>query len=385
MLNAEAIMIELGFPEEQFSELTSEFGMSQAQMPAELEYLHENFIRETSAYCSLDAKTVEALQEAAGIIRQTPALRVFFWHVIFTLTQWRTMYDNWPEPEKHLKNLSGTFYLLAALAAVKIARGRYLADGYPADVVRETLSSPRYSAEAFRSQNRRPGFSPMGLGWFRRYLTCELFRLGRFEYFLANVLLQPAVLENATGQRIVLQDPRFTEQEVDGKLIDTRRGEAEDTLRKFSLTEWKVILRSGDPVMSMHIPCGGNMTLEAAKNSFEQAFRFFHEYFPNRFYPAIVCKSWIANPQFLILLPESNLSRLMREGYLYPLPSAGVEGLEFIFGTRTMNKYGNDYAKYPHDNSVQRAMLSVLEGGGKLRWGGMMFFEDEMSFFGTHN
>ena len=123
------------------------------------------------------------------------------------------------------------------------------------------------------------------------------------------------------------------------------------------------------------------MTPEKSLDSFRKAFAFFRKYFPDKFYPAIVCKSWIGNPQFLELLPQSNLAKLMRNARLFPLPSSGIDGIHFIFGWETVKKYGTDYGKYPHDNSIRRAMLSVLERGESLRLGGMLFFEDELDHF----
>ena len=382
MFNVEETLQNLGFPEEKKPELSLEFGMSYAQMPDELECLRENVIHEMCLYCGFSSEFEQDLQHAAAIIRQNADLKAFLWHVVFTLIRWRTQYAAWPFPEKALgEHLAGSFYLFAAFAAIRCARERYLKRGYPAEVVRETLSSIR-ELETARKKTGRIQYSPLFLSWNRRYLTCELFRLGRFEYFIANVGLQPAVLENAAGERIVVQNTRFLPDCTAGNRVNVRKSEAEEKETCYPLSEWKIVLRSGDPVLSMHIPSGGGMTLEAAKDSFLRAFRFFHEYFPNRFKPAIVCKSWIGNPQFLELLPESNLSKLMREAYLYPLPSSGEDGMAFIFGPETMQKYGSDYASYPHDNSIRRAMLSVLENGGRLRMGGMIFFEDELQHFG---
>lgn len=383
MFNAEDTLRSLGFPEEKYPELSLEFGMSCAQMPDELECLREDVIHEMCLYCGLVPEFEQDLQQAASIIRRHDGLKAFLWHVVFTLIHWRTKYADWPYPEKILgEHLAETFYLFAAFAAIRCARERYLKRGYPAEVVRDTLSSIR-EQETVRKKNGRIRYSPLFLSWDRRYLTCELFRLGRFEYFIANVGLQPTVLENSAGKRIVVQNTRFLPDCTIGNLVDVRKSETEEKETSFPLADWKILLRSGDPVLSMHIPSGGGMTLEASKDSFLRAFRFFHEYFPDRFKPAIVCKSWIGNPQFLELLPESNVSKLMREAYLYPLPSSGEDGMAFIFGPDLIRQYGSDYARYPHDNSIRRAMLSVLENGGRLRLGGMIFFEDEMPHFGN--
>ena len=381
MLNTDETLRTLGFPENLIPEMSQEFGMSYALMPDHPEMLSEGELREMCAFCSLDPMATEDVLRGADLIRKTPELKAFLWHIVFTLTRWRTMYNSFPLPEKHMGDLAGTFYLIAHLAARKIAKARYLAGGYPLEVVQETLSLADQVTE-YRKQTGFAGTSALGLSWNRRYLTTECFRLGRFEYFIANVANQPTVLENRqTSERVILQEDSFEKGVYTGKKVLQKAGITEEKACTFSEKEWKKILCQGDCVLSMHIPAGGGMTPERSLDSLKRAFAFFRTYFPGKFYPAVVCKSWIGNPQFLELLPESNIAKLMRNARLFPLPSSGVDGLAFIFGMKTLQQYGEDYAKYPHDNSVRRAMLSVLERGDRLRLGGMIFFEDELDQF----
>lgn len=68
----------------------------------------------------------------------------------------------------------------------------------------------------------------------------------------------------------------------------------------------------------------------------------------------------------------------MREIYLFPYPSKGIEGLFFIFGQEP-----KDHTKLPRDNSVRRAMLSILDKGKRLRMGGMLFLAEDIDKFGA--
>jgi hypothetical protein len=381
MFNANDTLRRLGFPEEQIPEMSLEFGMSYARMPESLEALDEGFLRESCVFCRLDDEAAAEVLQGAALIRKDPDLTAFLWHVIFTLLYWRTMYHSFPMPEKAMGDLAGTFYLIVHLYARTAAKERYLAKGYPPDIVQDTLALPD-SVTEYRKKTGHAGTGPQGVAWIRRYLTCECFRLGRFEYFIANVANQPTVLENLrSGERLILQEDRSEGGCFIGKTVRQKEGILDGEERSFPEKEWKKILCQGDCVLSMHIPAGGGMTPERSLDSFRRAFAFFGRRFPGKFHPAIVCKSWIGNPQFLALLPESNIAKLMRNARLFPLPSSGIDGMHFIFGWDTIRKYGTDYARYPHDNSVRRAMLSVLERGDSLRLGGMLFFEDELKNF----
>lgn len=120
------------------------------------------------------------------------------------------------------------------------------------------------------------------------------------------------------------------------------------------------------------------MTPEACLDSFRRAFAFFKQQHPGTFKPVIICHSWIFNTQFEQMLPESNLASLMRECLLFPHNSSGRDGMFFLFG-----RDYDDLSQAPRNTSVQRAMLSILEQGNRLRSGGMLFFEEDLQAFGS--
>jgi len=76
-------------------------------------------------------------------------------------------------------------------------------------------------------------------------------------------------------------------------------------------------------------------------------------------------------------LPDSNLARLMRELYLFPVPSSGEDGLFFIF----CRDY-EDWKTAPRETRLQRAVLDIIAAGKPLRSGGMLLFRDHLAHFG---
>ena len=89
--------------------------------------------------------------------------------------------------------------------------------------------------------------------------------------------------------------------------------------------EYDLILGHGMPVLDMHIPSGGGMTSEESERSFRLAKQFFTEHSGSDNMPAaIVCSSWIFNPNLPeILPPESNLVRLLKR--VHPIPRASTK------------------------------------------------------------
>jgi GNAT domain-containint protein len=108
------------------------------------------------------------------------------------------------------------------------------------------------------------------------------------------------------------------------------------------------------------------------------AIEFYKRYFPEKKLAAFVCSSWIFYPEFEQLLPDSNMSALMRELYLFPiLMSTRRHGIFFLFGHDN-----GDLADYPRDNSVRRAMLKIVDDGKPLRSGGMFILPEDVPGLG---
>lgn len=108
------------------------------------------------------------------------------------------------------------------------------------------------------------------------------------------------------------------------------------------------------------------MTAELAGASLREAAAFFRKYFKKEI-RAFVCDSWILNPAWMELLPESNLAAFMRELYLFPRTPYPQAGLFFVFG-----RSDGDFASYPADTSLRRAFHRLYNAGEPFRTGGMV-------------
>jgi hypothetical protein len=106
---------------------------------------------------------------------------------------------------------------------------------------------------------------------------------------------------------------------------------------------------------------------------------FFPRHFPERPFVGFACDSWILNPELTeICSATSNMVLWQRELYLFPVPSNGRAGLQFIFGREDV-----DPATAPRDTRLRRALLDQLAAGRPLRAGGMFCLAHEAAEFGT--
>ncbi|NUQ01427.1 MAG: DUF5596 domain-containing protein, partial [Armatimonadetes bacterium] len=338
-----------------------------------------------------------------------PALRRLSWHASRLLFEHHDYPAHqirlWPTTEALLGEDAGLFYLLLALDAMPRMRATHRALGVPAEVSRAGGSHFTESSRIYRLNHEgRWGFEPRVLYWLRNHTTGQLFRLGRFDYMVRPFCAYVHVYRHAaTGRTVALAADRLQfdpagylrgewtapeevwtasfsldDEAVTGVVISPE-GRARSGLVCLKRTAWQPVLRPGDPVAEVHIPAGGQMTLEACAESLRSARVFFPRYLPDRPFRAFSCLSWIMNPELAEWYgAATNLARLQREGYLFPISSSGRDGLYFIFGQDSI-----DPAVAPGDTSIRRAMIARLAAGLPLRAGGWFLLPEEMPRFGS--
>ena len=313
-----------------------------------------------------------------------------------------------PKPDTLLGDQSGLVNFLIALSAYPLWREAYAKLGVPATYADACLQYFDGAVDEYRSgHNGVYGLAASKLNWIRFYVRGKLFRLGRFEYMLQEPLASlPAVYRDQTNGRLVAlcrpdwrlrpdgllqwrdEDPAAarlvtrlenSSTSVKGTPIDPRGFALVNQTLELDRKRYAPLFAPWDLVPGLHIPGGGGMTPDLCADSFRQAKAFFRRYF-QRDIPAVSCFSWIFNPDFEAELPESNLARLMREVYLFPYPSSGVEGLQFVFG-----RSDAEWSAYPRDNSLRQAFHRIRESGRRLKAGGMIIDEQGIRNYGTQH
>ncbi|OQA85730.1 MAG: hypothetical protein BWY31_01760 [Lentisphaerae bacterium ADurb.Bin242] len=407
-MNACDVLAEMKIQEKAYAIIIPGWGQSVSNMPDKIDFLLPENIKCACDWSCLEKEVTEEILAVGKVVAETPALRAFAWHIYYKLMFLPFSYGNyshsfggWPLPEHHLGHAAGLFYVLVALGLVPHTVKKQQEMNIPDKIIRDTLNLTE-SIAFYKRSNGIPGIDPSVIHWHRLYVAGRLFTLGRFQYKLAELFSFGAMLRSKSdGRRLLFAEPgmRFNSK---GFIVQSGCESDSDRISSFELTdthvsgfpvspegfaflekhtcsrkEWDVILRRGDILLDLHIPSGGKMTPDACHESLELAFRFFREHRPGQFVPAVISRSWIFNTQFEEMLPDSNLAKLMCECYLFPCPSDGKDGFFFLFG-----KDYPDPKDAPHDTTLRRAMLSVLERGDRLRLGGMLFLAEDLQRYG---
>ena len=126
--------------------------------------------------------------------------------------------------------------------------------------------------------------------------------------------------------------------------------------------------------LQVHVPPSGPLIESESKASIERAEQFFAEHYPDQPISALVCKSWILDPQLAeYLTPDSNLIRFQHRFQL--LPHVPLD--DDSEGDREMMRLGlrlmvpadgpladADLDRIPHTTTLHRAFVTHLRNGG---------------------
>lgn len=393
-------------------------------MPDPIPFLEPAAVKELCEYLNFEENTVRTLERYIPIVRETPALKAYIWHLYYRLVTpsfsfgtFPSAFYGFPMPQKYFPENPNCAFLIAAMFAVPRARERYRRDGVPEEIIRNTLSwALGHTATGRKFNPGKVGMGPAGFGWFRIYVEGRLLQFGRFNFKIMEtnpfgvvlrnrgdrrkvMLIQPGFKLNSRGYCLKDKDPwgdpvvdpyadRVYTSELEylpdgwrGYPVNPR-GFVIGEKHFFSKDEWEVILEPGDVMIDMHIPGGGGMNPELCRESFAQAFSYFASRYPGKHKPVLISHSWIFNPQFDEHMPDSNLAKLMRECYLFPHPSNGQDGFYFIFG-RYFHR--DELANVPRDNRLKKTMLDLAMSPEQLRCGGMIYFGEDLDDFGNQH
>ena len=130
-----------------------------------------------------------------------------------------------------------------------------------------------------------------------------------------------------------------------------------------SLTDYEKVLKTGDDVLSVHIPKDGRMTPALVDEAFCLAEDFFAKYYPEKKFIAYVCSSWLLNTDIKEFLnPESNIVRFQKRFRIVVTTVNGYSLFWHVFGTPNIGPLDELVPK----NDFQKKFLDRVKAGQTL-------------------
>lgn len=268
---------------------------------------------------------------------------------------------------------------LAVASEAPMCHAVLTARGLPQTVIDEVMRMPEFGVQFYRLRNNgQPGYSL--LDWYQLAIDGKIFRVGRLEFEIFHDFHGRAcIFENSDGKRVALahdialhasgialgsagfedEDGFWTAQVTE--TIDRwigypvrDDGSVESSTIELPKDQWRLVLKKGDPTVSVHIPAGGGLTPEIVDKSIEMSKEFISRYFPDYSYKAFVCYSWLMDPQLNTLVgEESNISKFNRRFAKLPAKSGGSGVLSFVFHRSSKDL---DLHSLPETSRLERAL-----------------------------
>jgi hypothetical protein len=154
--------------------------------------------------------------------------------------------------------------------------------------------------------------------WPHRQTSLRLFRLGTLEFEMVNYSGQDLLLDGA------------------------------------------VVLRSGEPILSVHIPGDARLGGENCHASYEQAKTFFARFYPEFLYKEIYTHTWLLSPALRELLPpESNIMNFQKDYAICRVVEKDNGYIVWVYKNPKLSP-----EDFPEKTALQRAIKRhVLRGG----------------------
>ncbi|MFJ9816352.1 acyltransferase domain-containing protein [Streptomyces sp. NPDC101151] len=217
--------------------------------------------------------------------------------------------------------LDGILAVYVFVAALPHTLAHHRERGIPAEISRRTLADLGRHMAVHRRRHGRAGLhSPR---WLAHHFRGELYQLGRLQFERAQLGQRTSTVIAAAGLHAL----------------------------------------PGTPCLNLHIPdFHGPLTPSACDRSLALAREFFALHFPEEHAEAVLCHSWLLDPQLKrYLSAQSNIVRFQERfrAAREDTEPADTEPVQFVFGNPDL-----PVAELPRRTSVERAVGDHLRAGG---------------------
>ncbi|MCL2527067.1 MAG: acyltransferase domain-containing protein [Defluviitaleaceae bacterium] len=260
----------------------------------------------------------------------------------------------------------------------------YAKRGIPEEIMAATMVDFDTKADDYCEEFKAVGV--IGYEWLVLHMRGWLFQIGRLQYVmyatfgnshvLANNKSELAVVVAKEGLMIdkdgliVEEAPNFITvfEEADSDITANPVNEIGNTLPTpitISKAEYKYTLKSGSPILEMHIPAQGRLDREDCIDSMTNAIEFAKTYFPDIDYKGFTISCWLLSEELKELLNENSniikFSNLFYRAATYGGASGGLgHTYKRVFG---YDKDIKDYKSHTPVSTLQKGIHKLLDEG----------------------
>lgn len=180
-----------------------------------------------------------------------------------------------------------------------------------------------------------------------------------------------------TDKDYFISEFKETDEEYIGNFVNPL-GFVRKGMMTLSKEEWEPVFGNGDWMISVHMPSGPGYNIENFKDSMLQARQFFSRYYPEWDIKGFWCESWLFDSRLQLVISEerSNIVKIQRQVYIFPMRTSDRMLLRELFGT-------TDRKNLPRDNSLRKGAAEYMDRGGRFNYLGMVLLDEDTDKFGS--
>ncbi len=273
--------------------------------------------------------------------------------------------------------------LFPLLANAEAAAKSYRDHGFTEEEIKGYMASLAGGLAVGERRTGRPSLSKGYYQWCSHYANASIFKLDGFNFnFREFPNYANIIRHNETGEIVILLMNKVFNaaglpiesagQNLPEGAFSTSFAETADAfyghpvrdfrcvreLTAYPKTEWSLFIKSGDPVLGIHIPRGGDISEDATRKAFSNAQKLVRERYPERKIKGMTCNSWLLDPAFETILKEGSKIRRFGEIFVrFPNKSGGDAPYSFVFDKRM------PVEEWPENTSLERGLKQYYLDG----------------------
>ena len=360
-------------------------------------FLSEDYIRSVQEKTDAYPRIFSLLTEEANRIDDDASAKEYALFV-FRAMQDRTLFL---ENIKYFELPVEKYPFFAFLCLVPMIENthRVLSDmGIDKDIISATVRQYEECVFIYSRRFDRLGMNKKYFDWLQHYVDCEILNINRLRFEIYRLTEPLYMLRNTeSGEDVLVMGegefnsdglysdtpPKkelaftasFTENDTEYIAFPVSEGgRAEGNPRSYSKDRYKVIIKKGDYVLSVHIPVEGELSHEATRESYKRANEVFAKFFPEIDFKGFCCHSWMMSPELSLYMKEgSRVLGFASQYKRFPIHTEGEDVLNFVFYLKFKT-----YEDLAEDTSLQRKLKRLYLDGGRLYEYGGIFARDKI-------
>ncbi len=234
---------------------------------------------------------------------------------------------------------------------------RYEARGFNEAQIRKNLENIKINMWVHEITQGVPALSKNLFAWLANYSKALIFDHKGFNYQVTVWQTSAIVIKSSlTGERVIVMsagrfhknglvlgsagatdedgafDADFYEDDKIIKGHKTVNGRVQSELSSFDKSEWQVVLRPGDDVVSLHIPRKTNLDPASVSESLREGLEIARKLYPEHDFKCVVCLSWLMEPALAeILGPDAKLTSFTTRFTKHPIMDSGKNCFGYVW------------------------------------------------------